>query len=162
MGNLVYEPPRDGSTLWEIGIPDRSAAEFYIPDPNPKYVNRLYLNHPDRLALLHFSLNTWFGLSNFKNKRSTKCSQDCLIIQTKLLLGILFRMDRFRQYGLWERYADLYPDGDLVYTVGESDFRKDWFFAHVNRYKIQQWPDPFRLVYVVISSYGHVGCMLLR
>ncbi|KAG5541921.1 hypothetical protein RHGRI_021672 [Rhododendron griersonianum] len=105
LGNLVYEPPRDGPTLWEIGIPNRSAAEFYIPDPNPKYVNRLYLNHPDR----------------------------------------------FRQYGLWERYADLYPDGDLVYTVGESDFRKDWFFAHVNRktgdgaYGATTWQIKFRL-----------------
>jgi hypothetical protein len=41
---------------------------------------------------------------------------------------------RYRQYGLWERYADLYPDGDLVYTVGVSDYKKDWFFAQVTRY----------------------------
>lgn len=59
MGDHVYEPPRDGPTLWEIGIPDRSAEEFYIPEPNPKYINKLYVNHPDR----------------------------------------------YRQYGLWERYA---------------------------------------------------------
>lgn len=51
MEELVYEPPRDGPTLWEIGIPDRTAREFYIPDPNPKYVNKLFLNHPDRLVL---------------------------------------------------------------------------------------------------------------
>ncbi|KAM6543812.1 hypothetical protein CsatB_008259 [Cannabis sativa] len=38
MGELVYMPPRNGATLWEIGIPDRSAAEFYVPDPNPDYV----------------------------------------------------------------------------------------------------------------------------
>ncbi|URE16593.1 Rhamnogalacturonate lyase [Musa troglodytarum] len=88
LGDLVYKPPRDGPTLWEIGIPDRSAAEFFIPEPNPIYVNRLYANHPDR----------------------------------------------FRQYGLWERYADLYPDSDLIYSVGESDYRKDWFFAHVTRF----------------------------
>lgn len=50
VGELVYEPPRDGPTLWEIGIPDRSAAEFYVPDPNPKYINKLYVNHPDRLV----------------------------------------------------------------------------------------------------------------
>ncbi|XP_075647899.1 uncharacterized protein LOC142618768 isoform X2 [Castanea sativa] len=87
LGGLVFEPPRDGPTLWEIGIPDRSAAEFYIPDPDPKYINKLYVNHPDR----------------------------------------------FRQYGLWEKYADLYPDKDLVYTVGVSDYRKDWFFAQVTR-----------------------------
>lgn len=48
LGDLVYEPPRAGPTLWEIGIPDRTAAEFYVPDPNPNYVNRLYINHPDR------------------------------------------------------------------------------------------------------------------
>lgn len=89
MGDLVYEPPRDGPTLWEIGIPDRSAAEFYIPGPDPKFMNNLYANHPDR----------------------------------------------FRQYGLWGRYADLYPDTDLVYTVGLSDYRKDWFFAQVVRRK---------------------------
>ncbi|KAH0989074.1 hypothetical protein GBA52_000557 [Prunus armeniaca] len=89
MGELVYEPPRDGPTLWEIGIPDRSAAEFYVPDPNPNYINKLYVNHPDR----------------------------------------------FRQYGLWERYADLYPDQDLIYTIGTSDYAKDWFFAQVTRKK---------------------------
>ncbi|KAL5559927.1 hypothetical protein UlMin_036138 [Ulmus minor] len=88
VGTIIYKPPRDGPTLWEIGIPDRSAAEFYVPDPNPIYINKLYL-----------------------------------------------KQDRFRQYGLWERYAELYPNSDLVYTVGSSDYRKDWFFAHVNRKK---------------------------
>ncbi|KDP41513.1 hypothetical protein JCGZ_15920 [Jatropha curcas] len=89
MGDLVFGPPRDGPTLWEIGIPDRSAAEFYVPDPDPMHVNRLFINHPDR----------------------------------------------FRQYGLWARYVDLYPDADLVYTVGVSDYSKDWFFAQVVRQK---------------------------
>ncbi|XP_027356036.1 uncharacterized protein LOC113865571 isoform X3 [Abrus precatorius] len=87
LGELVYEPPRDGPTLWEIGIPDRSAAEFYVPDPNPQYINKLFINHPDR----------------------------------------------FRQYGLWDRYTELYPDADLVYTVGVSDYTKDWFFAQAPR-----------------------------
>ncbi|VAI86945.1 unnamed protein product [Triticum turgidum subsp. durum] len=87
LGDLVFEPPRDGPTMWEIGIPDRSAAEFYVPDPNPNYVNRLFINHPDR----------------------------------------------FRQYGLWERYAELYPDRDLVYTIGESNYATDWFYAQVTR-----------------------------
>ena len=83
----MFEPPRDGPAMWEIGIPDRSAAEFYVPDPNPNYVNRLFINHPDR----------------------------------------------FRQYGLWERYAELYPDRDLVYTIGESNYATDWFYAQVTR-----------------------------
>lgn len=48
VGDIIYEPPRDGPTLWEIGIPDHSAAEFYVPDPNPKYINKLYVDHPDK------------------------------------------------------------------------------------------------------------------
>ncbi|CAN6450834.1 unnamed protein product [Victoria cruziana] len=109
LGDLVYEPPRDGPTLWEIGIPDRSAAEFYVPDPNPNYVNKLYVNHSDK----------------------------------------------FRQYGLWERYADLYPDGDLVYTIGTSDCTKDWFFAQVTRYRSAVLDD------LVILEMGYlVPCSL--
>ncbi|KNA24756.1 hypothetical protein SOVF_012930 [Spinacia oleracea] len=39
MGELmVYEPPRDGPTLWEIGIPDRTATlaevQVRMNDPN--------------------------------------------------------------------------------------------------------------------------------
>lgn len=88
IGDLVYEAPRNGSTLWEIGFPDRSAAEFYIPDANPKYINKLYL-----------------------------------------------KQERYRQYGLWERYAELYPKADLVFTVGKSNHTTDWFFAQVTRKK---------------------------
>lgn len=54
VGEIVYKPPRDGPTLWEIGVPDRTAAEFYAPDPDPKYTNTLYINHPDRLVLINF------------------------------------------------------------------------------------------------------------
>ncbi|KAJ4964551.1 hypothetical protein NE237_016400 [Protea cynaroides] len=97
LGQLIYEPPRQGPTLWEIGISDRSAAEFYVPAPNPEYVNRLYLSNP-----------------NSNDKGSAP-------------------VDTFRQYGLWERYADLYPREDLVYMVGASDYSTDWFFAHVDR-----------------------------
>ncbi|XP_010254609.1 PREDICTED: probable rhamnogalacturonate lyase B [Nelumbo nucifera] len=116
LGEIVYEPPRDGPTLWEIGIPDRSAAEFYVPDPNPNYVNKLYVNHPDR----------------------------------------------FRQYGLWDRYTELYPDGDLVFTIGASDYMKDWFFAQVNRkkdngYQATTWQIKFKL-----DSVNRTGKYKLR
>ncbi|CAN4092310.1 unnamed protein product [Withania somnifera] len=105
MDDLIFEPPRNGPTLWEIGIPDRSAREFYIPDPDPKYVNKLFVNHPDK----------------------------------------------FRQYGLWERYAHLYPNGDIVFTIGESDYKKDWFFVQVTRKKDEKiyqgttWQIKFKL-----------------
>ena len=53
---------------------------------------------------------------------------------------ILFLLcGRYRQYGLWERYAELYPDGDLVYMIGNSDYRKDWFFAQVTRFEFLQY-----------------------
>ncbi|XP_050381717.1 probable rhamnogalacturonate lyase B [Argentina anserina] len=42
LDNLTYEPPRNGPTLWEIGIPDRTASEFYVPDPYPTLLNKLY------------------------------------------------------------------------------------------------------------------------
>ncbi|KAF8404746.1 hypothetical protein HHK36_009635 [Tetracentron sinense] len=105
LGDIVYEPPRSDRTLWEIGVPDRSAAEFYVPNPNPNYINRLYVD----------------------------------------------QSDNYRQYGLWERYTDLYPDEDLVYRVGISNYRRDWFFAHVTRrtmnntYKPTTWRITFAL-----------------
>lgn len=42
LDNLVFDPPRIGPTLWEIGNPDRTAAEFFIPDPYPTLNNQLY------------------------------------------------------------------------------------------------------------------------
>ncbi|XBH60557.1 hypothetical protein VPH35_115143 [Triticum aestivum] len=86
LGDLVFEPPRSGPTLWEIGVPDRSAAEFFVPDPNPRYLSKLFVAR-----------------------------------------------DKYRQYGLWERYDELYPAGDPVFTIGVSNPFKDWFFAHVTR-----------------------------
>ncbi|XP_047315958.1 probable rhamnogalacturonate lyase B [Impatiens glandulifera] len=87
LNNLSYAPPRTGNTLWEIGYPDRTASEFNVPEPNPRYANKLSDNP----------------------------------------------LDRYRQYGLWSRYSEIYPREDLVYTVGTSNYSNDWFFAHVTR-----------------------------
>ncbi|KAL6221240.1 hypothetical protein ACLB2K_008992 [Fragaria x ananassa] len=88
LASITYKPPRIGPTLWEIGIPDRSAAEFYIPDPYPTLMNKLY-----------------------------KGSE----------------LDKFRQYGLWSRYYELYPHKDLIYNVGANNYSDDWFYAQVTR-----------------------------
>ncbi|OAE32149.1 hypothetical protein AXG93_2912s1390 [Marchantia polymorpha subsp. ruderalis] len=104
LGTLTYEPPRFGPTSWEIGTPSRTAAEFYIPDPNPKYPNSLYVD-----------------------------------------------TEKWRNYGLWARYSELYPSQDLVYTVGTSDYKKDWYFAHNTRrhsdgtYTATRWQIKFEL-----------------
>ncbi|KAF9670860.1 hypothetical protein SADUNF_Sadunf13G0112900 [Salix dunnii] len=114
LGVLRYDPPRNGPTLWEIGIPDRSAAEFFVPDPYPTLENKVFNN---------------------------------------------LTKNRFRQYGLWERYNDLYPKDDLIYTVGTSNFSRDWFFAHVprnagnNTYKPTTWQIKFELEKVNQTGY---------
>ncbi|XP_021853123.1 probable rhamnogalacturonate lyase B isoform X2 [Spinacia oleracea] len=113
LGNLVYEPLRNGPTLWQIGIPDRTALEFYVPQPSSLFVNKLYTDSDQ---------------------------------------------NKFRQYGLWERYAELYPDNDLIYTVGQSDYHTDWFFAQVTRkaenntYKPTTWQIIFALHDVIPST----------
>ncbi|KAK9037810.1 hypothetical protein V6N11_022710 [Hibiscus sabdariffa] len=105
LGTLIYNPPRNGPTLWEIGVPDRTAAEFFIPEPYEQFMNSI-------------------------TKDDT---------------------DKFRQYGLWERYSDFYPEGDLVYTVGTSNYSRDWFFAHVprkagnNTYRPTTWQIKYNL-----------------
>ncbi|KAL3820723.1 hypothetical protein ACJIZ3_006628 [Penstemon smallii] len=87
LGNLTYIPTRDGPTVWEIGFPDRTANDYYVPDVNPMYVNKLFLHSSEK----------------------------------------------FRQYGLWDRYTDIHPKSDQVFAIGVSDPKKDWFFAHVDR-----------------------------
>ncbi|KAF5738047.1 rhamnogalacturonate lyase B isoform X1 [Tripterygium wilfordii] len=105
---IKYHPPRAGPTLWEIGYPDRSAEEFYVPDPYPTLMNRLYTQ---------------------------------------------VRAEKFRQYGLWERYSDLYSTQDLIYTVGLDNYQKDWYFAHNSRnvgnntYAATTWQIKFDLVH---------------
>ncbi|KAI8536465.1 hypothetical protein RHMOL_Rhmol10G0259100 [Rhododendron molle] len=112
VGDLVYYPPRVGPTLWEIGVPDRTAAEFFVPDPDSKRVNNLYTDHADK----------------------------------------------FRQYGLWDRYSDLYPNHDLIFIVGTSSYQKNWFFAHVTRkrnntYVPTTWRISFHLEHVRRGAY---------
>lgn len=47
LGRVVFEPPRNGPTLWEIGVPDRTAKEYFVPEPYKNTLNPLYLNHTD-------------------------------------------------------------------------------------------------------------------
>ncbi|KAK6133290.1 hypothetical protein DH2020_032953 [Rehmannia glutinosa] len=98
LGNINYVPPRNGPTLWEIGFPDRTANDYYVPDVNPM------------------------------------------------------------QYGLWDRYTDIYPKSDQVYIIGISDPKKDWFFAHVDRrngdkYVPTTWEIRFNLTTVTVGIY---------
>ena len=44
--------------------------------------------------------------------------------------GEFFKGDEYWRWGWYMRYALLFPN-DLVYTVGKSDWHKDWFFEEV-------------------------------
>ncbi|GAB4848815.1 hypothetical protein Ancab_003609 [Ancistrocladus abbreviatus] len=116
LGDLLYKPIRNGPSLWQIGIPDRSAAEFFVPKPDPKYSNKVFAHSHRNRLVPHVPNN------------STLHSSIHIALSVNTLL-----INRFRQYGLWKRYTELYPDHDLVYTVGVSDYRTDWFFAQVTR-----------------------------
>ncbi|OAE29086.1 hypothetical protein AXG93_1626s1130 [Marchantia polymorpha subsp. ruderalis] len=87
LGDLTYTPPRYGPTVWEIGYPSRTAAEFYIPDPDSRYPNLLYGS-----------------------------------------------VEKWRNYGLWQRYTDLYPSQDLIYTI---KFHLSTFDASQGAYKLR-------------------------
>lgn len=69
LGNLDWQPVRDGKQVWEIGYPNRNGGEF-------------------------------------------------------------FKGDEYFRWGWNMRYALLFPN-DLTYTVGKSDWHKDWFFEEV-------------------------------
>ena len=43
-----------------------------------------------------------------------------------------FQGDAFWKPNISQSYATLFPN-DITYTVGKSDYRKDWFFQHVPR-----------------------------
>ena len=69
LGKLAWKPVRYGKQIWEIGVPNRSGAEF-------------------------------------------------------------FKGDEYFRWGWYLEYPKLFPH-DVDYTVGESDYRKDWFFEQV-------------------------------
>ena len=77
LGKLEWKPVRYGKQLWEIGIPNRSGAEF-------------------------------------------------------------FKGDDYFHWGWYLEYPKLFPN-DVTYTIGKSDYRKDWFFEQVPH---AEQPDP--------------------
>ncbi len=69
LGKIDWQPVRYGKQLWDIGIPNRTGAEFY-------------------------------------------------------------KGDDYFHWGWYLQYPKLFP-GDVNFVIGESDYRKDWFFEQV-------------------------------
>ncbi|CAN1328608.1 Rhamnogalacturonate lyase, partial [Linum perenne] len=60
LGQVSFKPPRTGPTVWEIGIPDRSANEFFVPDADPNFVNKFWLDKPkDKAAGNTYNPTIW-------------------------------------------------------------------------------------------------------
>jgi len=49
--------------------------------------------------------------------------------------------DNYWLWGWGLRYAGLFPN-DITYTVGKSDYRKDWFFQEVPHSTTTAWLNP--------------------
>jgi rhamnogalacturonan endolyase len=69
LGKLEWKPFRYGRQIWDVGIPNRSASEF-------------------------------------------------------------FKGDDYFHWGMYLQYAKLFPN-DVNFTIGKSDFKKDWYFEQV-------------------------------
>jgi len=44
-------------------------------------------------------------------------------------------------WGWYVRYGDLFPN-DITYTIGKSDYHKDWFFEQVPHALSDAWKNP--------------------
>jgi hypothetical protein len=95
---FVFEPQRLGPTLWEIGVPDRTAAEFYIPDPDPMYINSLFVNvgRSGSQACILWVENITFGYGALPEIAlmltgigSTVCGRDTLPCSCKMIWSSL-------------------------------------------------------------------------
>ncbi len=49
--------------------------------------------------------------------------------------------DNYWLWGWGLRYPLLFPD-DITYTIGKSDYRRDWFFQHTPRGESRAWLNP--------------------
>ena len=49
--------------------------------------------------------------------------------------------DNYWLWGWYVRYGDLFPN-DITYTIGKSDYHKDWFFEQVPHATSEAWKNP--------------------
>jgi rhamnogalacturonan endolyase len=55
--------------------------------------------------------------------------------------GEFFKGDEYWRWGWGIRYSALFPN-DITYTVGKSDYKKDWFFQQVPHELNDTWKNP--------------------
>nr|GMD53470.1 probable rhamnogalacturonate lyase B [Ipomoea batatas] len=92
VSNLIFYPPRNGPTLWEIGIPDRKASEFFVPDPKPGLANRLFTNNKDNKYVLQAGRSGFYTYTIFDHPQGWP---DLKIDQARISLNLKARMFNF-------------------------------------------------------------------
>ncbi|KAK4417079.1 hypothetical protein Salat_2533400, partial [Sesamum alatum] len=66
--DVVFKTPRKGATIWEIGIPDRSAAEFFIPDPSLEFkIHKYRVEIEKKVRNDEYIATTWQILFDLEN-----------------------------------------------------------------------------------------------
>jgi rhamnogalacturonan endolyase len=145
-GNIVTWP-HDGENyqFWTEGTAD---GRFTIPNVRPgTYVLRAFANgvlgEYDRTAKVTVEAGKTVDLGKLDWQPVRYGKQIWEIGYPDRTADKFFKGDP-DNYWLWGwglRYSGLFPN-DITYTIGKSDYRKDWFFQEVPHSDTDAWKNP--------------------
>jgi rhamnogalacturonan endolyase len=145
-GNIVTWP-HDGKNyqFWVVGTTD---GRFTIPNVRPgTYVLRAFANGVlgefDRTAKVTVEAGKTVDLGKLEWQPVRYGKQIWEIGYPDRTADKFFKGDG-DNYWLWGwglRYSGLFPN-DITYTIGKSDYRKDWFFQEVPHSDTDAWKNP--------------------
>jgi len=145
-GNIVTWP-HDGEhyQFWVVGTAD---GRFTIPNVRPgTYVLRAFANgvlgEYDRIAKVIVEAGKTVDLGKLDWQPVRYGKQIWEIGYPDRTADKFFKGDG-DNYWLWGwglRYSGLFPN-DIVYTIGKSDYHKDWFFQEVPHSDTEAWKNP--------------------
>ena len=145
-GNIVTWP-HDGKNyqFWVVGTTD---GRFTIPNVRPgTYVLRAFANGVlgefDRTAKVTVEAGKTVDLGKLE-WQPVRYGKQIWEIGYPDRTGDKFFKGDSDNYWLWGwglRYSGLFPN-DITYTIGKSDYRKDWFFQEVPHSDTEAWKNP--------------------
>ena len=145
-GNIVTWP-HDGEhyQFWVVGTAD---GRFTIPNVRPgTYVLRAFANGVlgefDRTAKVTVEAGKTVDLGKLE-WQPVRYGKQIWEIGYPDRTGDKFFKGDSDNYWLWGwglRYSGLFPN-DITYTIGKSDYHKDWFFQEVPHSTTDAWKNP--------------------